>query len=82
MKFIKKIWGRILISLILGGFATEIISIKTGTTYTSLMPAFICFLVLTAWVWFEDYKYYYFPNWGSNNKDAKNNNDILDDEIS
>lgn len=80
MTFIKKIWARILISLLFGGAISELIIIKTGNaSYSSMIPTFICFVVLTAIVWFDNYKYYFFPNWGSKNKKDLENNNILDD---
>ena len=82
MQLIKKIWVRVLISLLFGGFVTEIIHIKTGNpTDVPVMPlAFLSFLLLTALVWLDNYKYYFFPNRYSKN-DKKNNDDIIDDEI-
>ena len=79
MTFIKKIWVRILISLLFGGAVTEILTISTGITSYTMVPALICFVLLTSLVWFDNYKYYFFPNWGTKNKDNKEKNDILND---
>lgn len=53
MKYVKKTWIRVLVSLIGGGMATEIIHISTGdlnrpmTTNLSLFYAAIIFVILT-----------------------------------
>jgi hypothetical protein len=52
MKYLKKTWIRVLVSLIGGGMATEIIHISTGdpnrpmTTNPSLLFAVIIFVIL------------------------------------
>ncbi len=83
MKYIKKIWVRILISILFGGVFTETIAIITGNRLNpTIIPTLICFGFLSAIVWFDYYKYYFFPNWGLKNKNRnKNNDDILDDGI-
>ena len=80
MKYIKKLWARLLISLLFGSAITEVIHIKTGSVSDAfVMPlAILCFVLLSALVWFDAHKYYFFPNLGSKDKE---NSDILDDDI-
>lgn len=53
MKYLKKIWIRVVVSLIGGGMATELIHISTGdpnrpmTTNPSLLYAVIIFVILS-----------------------------------
>jgi len=78
MKFLRKIWVRILLSLFMGGMVAETVHIKFGDipqqTSTTIVwiGAGIAFGLLSLIVWIEKYRYYYF----SNNNEEEN---ILDD---
>ena len=62
MKYLKKTWIRVFVSLIGGGMATELIHISTGdpnrpmTANHSLLYAFILFVILTFIVQYADNK--------------------------
>lgn len=78
MKYIKKFWIRILLSLLMGGMLAEFVDIKFGdisqqaSTLIVWIGAGIGFGFLSLIVWIDKYKYYYF----SSKTEEK---DILDD---
>ncbi len=78
MKYIKKVWVRILLSLLMGGMLAEIVHIKLGDisqqTSTTIvwMGAGIAFGFLSLLVWIAKYRYYYFSH-------KEKEEDILDD---
>ena len=84
MKYITKLWSRILISIFSGSVLVELYVINTGNTNVQgsgiliFILAGLVYFFLTAIVYFQRYKYYFFPP-----KDSKNElgDDILDDEL-
>lgn len=76
MKYIRKPWARILISLLLGGFFSELMVLKTGhEDQPTLIYAALAFLFLQGIVFYDTYKYYFFGN----KNHSENRTDILDD---
>ena len=81
MKYIRKLWVRIVVSLLTGGFAAEFVHVKTGNASPELsnlilvVVGFLMFFLLSTVVWFDKYKYYFFPHWDDKAKEE----DILDD---
>jgi ABC-type Mn2+/Zn2+ transport system permease subunit len=81
MKHLKKIWVRVLISLLFGGVCSEINHIRTGSPSIETsnilvwMGAIITFVILSLIVWFDKYKYYFFPPKDKETEDES----ILDD---
>lgn len=75
MKIIKKLWIRILLSLLFGGFLTELFHLKTGEVLNVLLwiGFAISFSILSMIVWLNKYRYYFLP------KEPESENDILDD---
>ena len=79
MKYIKKVWLRILISIFSGSILAELFHMKTGNSSNEvsnsimIITAIIIFCLLTFYVLFDKYKHYYFSDKSSED------NDILDD---
>ncbi len=79
MKYIKKLWVRIIISLLMGGVLVELINVTLGTIPEQssglmvLIGAGLTFGFLSLIVWFDKYRYYYFPD------KTKEEEDVLDD---
>lgn len=82
MEIIKKLWVRIILSLFLGGVLAEIVHFRTGNSSASnilvLIGFIIMFFILSLTVWFNIYKYYFFPNWKSK---VNSNENILDEDL-
>lgn len=83
MKYIRKLWSRLLISLVGGSFATELLVISTGKgairggSMMLLLIAALIFSILSGIVFFEKYKYYWFDY-----KESKESReDVLDDDL-
>lgn len=78
MKYIRKFWVRLLVSIASGGILAEVVHVKFGvidqqsSAVLVWIGAGITFGILSLVVWIDKYKYYYFPD--------KNEEDILDDE--
>ena len=77
MKLIKKVWVRILISMIAGGMFTEFIHIRTGDPTKNYVFSFgiIFFIFLSVLIW--AYNYFLLYKAYSSSKE-KVNDDILD----
>jgi len=79
MKHIKKIWVRLLLSVLAGGVMAEIVHMKTGNSSPEAsnmivyLGAIIMFSFLSFIVWVEKYRYYFFP------EKTNTESDILDD---
>ncbi len=79
MKYIRKIWVRILLSGLAGGMLAEIFHIKTGNNSPEIsstivfIGSLVTFSFLAIIVWIDKYWYYFFP------EKAKKGSDILDD---
>lgn len=82
MKYIQKLWYRILISILIGAISSELVVVMFGVKLAKGSSGFVgiftilAFLVLTIMVHFRPYMYYFFGN----KKEAKENReDVLDD---
>ena len=79
MKYIRKLWVRIIFSLFAGGIISELIHIKVGdmtpqsSTLLLWIGAGITFGVLSLIIWIDKYRYYFFPQ--------KNDDEDILDEI-
>ena len=64
-----------LISFLLGGFTSEVIVISTGNqNVPALFITVLAFIFLSGIVFYEKYKYYFFPDTKEQHRE-----DILDD---
>ncbi len=78
MKYIRKIWVRLLISVLAGGMCAELAHIRVGeiseqaSTTIMWMSTGIIFGLFSLIVWFEKYRHYYFPK-------KEKESDVLDD---
>ncbi len=81
MKYIRKLWIRILLSLFLGAFLAELVHVKTGNSSPELsniilwLGAIVSFSLLSFIVWLDKYRYYFFLKDSETKTDSK----ILDD---
>lgn len=81
MEYIRKIWTRALISLVIGAASVELYVMSTGneiireTKVINWLPVVVIFLLLTAIVYFDKYRYYFFP---SKDINKETRDDILD----
>ncbi len=84
MKYLRKIWIRILLSLIIGGILAEMYHLMHGTIEPRLfntllyMGAVVTFILLSAIVWGTAFLVYLFPSWFSEEELDK---DILDKDL-
>lgn len=82
MEYIRKIWTRALISLVLGIASVELYVMCTGNEMIrdiqviNWLPTVVIFLLFTAVVYFEKYSYYFFSPKDSG---KENRDDVLDD---
>jgi len=81
MKYIRKLWVRIILSLLTGAFFAELVHVRTGhqsieaSNLILVIGGMLTFFLLSTLVWFDKYKYYFFPHWDDQAKEE----DILDD---
>ena len=84
MKYIKSIWRRILISILMASGASALTQMAVesdqGEPSKSLfyLTAIFAFIGLSSIVWYDKYKYFFFPDKAK--KDAEDD-DILDSDI-
>ena len=84
MKYLRKIWVRLLISVIVGGVLAEAFHYRTGNNDPQisntlvLMGSVVTFILLSAIVWATVFLAYLFPNWFA---EEELDQDILDKEI-